>query len=176
MALPLNRRVRRLTAGDGGEDSVAMIKDVAAYILRAHGPMTAMKLQKLCYFSYAYHLAWEDRRLFPQRFEAWANGPVSPTLYACHRGRFQLSAGDIEGDPAALSHVEAESVDLVLEGLGDLTAHQLSAQTHAEGPWVSARSRARVAPMARSSEELTDEEVAEYFQALTASDASGEER
>ncbi|WP_433359512.1 Panacea domain-containing protein [Streptosporangium sp. CA-115845] len=35
-----------------------------------------MKLQKLCYYFYGYHLAWEERQLFPERFEAWANGPV----------------------------------------------------------------------------------------------------
>ncbi|NEA24568.1 type II toxin-antitoxin system antitoxin SocA domain-containing protein [Actinomadura bangladeshensis] len=155
---------------------MATIMDVAAYILGKRGPMTAMKLQKLCYFAYAYHLAWEDRRLFPQRFEAWANGPVSPALYACHRGRFQLAEGDIDGDPTALNATERESVDLVLEGLGELTAHQLSAQTHAEGPWVSARERARVAPMQRSTEELTDVEIMEFFQAVTAADANGQER
>ena len=60
---------------------MAHINDVAAYILDRRGPMTVMKLQKLCYYAYGYHLAWEGRRLFPERFEAWANGPVAPALY-----------------------------------------------------------------------------------------------
>jgi uncharacterized phage-associated protein len=87
--------------------------------------MTAMKLQKLCYYSYGYHLAWEERQLFPERFEAWANGPVSPVLYQAHRGRFQLQPGEIKGDDSTLDDDEKESVDLVIATYGDFTANQL---------------------------------------------------
>jgi hypothetical protein len=47
------------------EDPMAHVQDAAAYILHARGPMSAMKLQKLCYYAYGYHLAWESRQLFP---------------------------------------------------------------------------------------------------------------
>lgn len=151
---------------------MATINDVAAYILQQRGPMSAMKLQKLCFYAYGYHLAWEERRLFPERFEAWANGPVAPVLYRQHRGMFQLEAGSIDGNPNGLDEGEEESVDLVLEGLGDYSAHELSQMTHRDGPWVQARNRAHVAPMERSNEELTDEEIVEYFDALTAADAN----
>lgn len=151
------------------------IKDVAAYILQQRGPMTAMKLQKLCYYSYAYHLAWEERRLFPERFEAWANGPVSPVLYTCHRGRFQLEAGEIIGSGEPMDAGERESVDLVLEGLGDYSAHQLSTMTHAETPWVTARKRAGAQPLQSSNEELDDAEIFEFFDALTSAAANGQE-
>lgn len=147
------------------------VKDVAAYILRERGPMTAMKLQKLCYYSYGYHLAWEERLLFPERFEAWANGPVCPELYACHRGRLELDADAVPGNPAELDEGERESIDLVLAGLGDRTAYQLSVLTHREGPWVWARTRANAAPMERSNEPLDVAEIAEYFVSLSASDA-----
>lgn len=156
---------------EGGSGQMATIRDVAAYILQQAGPMTAMKLQKLCYFAYGYHLAWEERLLFPERFEAWANGPVAPELYKLHRGRFNLSENDIYGDPDALDEGERESIDIVLDGLGHADAHQLSTMTHRSGPWVHARTRARVAPMERSNEELLDDEILEHFEALAASDA-----
>lgn len=143
------------------------IKDVAAYILERQQTMTAMKLQKLCYFAYGYHLVWEERPLFAERFEAWANGPVSPALYSLHRGRFNLAPGDIPGDPTALDDGERESVDLVLEGLGGYSAHQLSTMTHQDGPWVNARERAHAQDLERSNEELRDDEIAEFFDALT---------
>jgi uncharacterized phage-associated protein len=76
--------------------------------------MTAMKLQKLCYYAYGYHLAWEGRELFPEHFEAWANGPVSPSLYKEHRGKLTVELGDIAGDAGSLDAGERESVDLVL--------------------------------------------------------------
>jgi uncharacterized phage-associated protein len=145
---------------------MATVHDVAAYILARAAPMSAMKLQKLCYFAYGYHLAWEDRQLFPERHQAWANGPVAPALYAHHRGRFQLDRDAIPGDPAALDDGERESVDLVLESLLVFSAQELSAMTHREGPWVSARQRAGVADLARSKEELLDEEIEDFFSAL----------
>ncbi|MEV4179961.1 type II toxin-antitoxin system antitoxin SocA domain-containing protein [Streptosporangium canum] len=154
---------------------MAHIYDVAAYILTKLGPMTAMKLQKLCYYSYGYHLAWEERQMFPERFEAWANGPVSPTLYAKHRGRFQLQGGDIAGDPNALDDGERESIDLVLASYGDFTANQLSQMTHAEKPWTFARERAGASPMERSAEPLTDEDMFEFFDAMVTAVSYGEE-
>ena len=146
---------------------MAHVQDVAAYILRERGPMTAMQVQKLCYYSYGYHLAWEGKRLFPERFQAWANGPVSPALYKRHRGRYTLQAGEIAGDPDALSDGERESVNLVLQAYGDLTAHQLSLMTHREPPWQAARLRARAGPMERSTVSLRDAEIYEYFDNLT---------
>lgn len=153
---------------------MASVCDVAAYILRAEGPMTAMKLQKLCYYSYGYHLAWEGVPLFRERFQAWANGPVSPALYRLHRGEFQLGNGDIPGDPATLSTGERESVDLVLEAYADLTAHQLSVMTHRERPWLAARRRAGVAPLERSTAQIHDDDVYEYFDALISSSGDAE--
>jgi uncharacterized phage-associated protein len=147
---------------------MARVHDIAAHILRQRGSMSAMKLQKLCYYAYGYHLAWEGRRLFPERFEAWANGPVCPALYRQHRGLFMLRDGDISGDPDALDDGESESVDLVLGAYGNLSAHQLSVATHREEPWLAARERGRAAPLERCTEELRDVEIAEFFEALTA--------
>ena len=69
---------------------MATVHDVAAYILEHHGPMTAMKLQKLVFtYSQAWSLVWDEQALFPERIEAWANGPVVPALYDQHRRRFR---------------------------------------------------------------------------------------
>ncbi|MCX4845971.1 Panacea domain-containing protein [Streptomyces sp. NBC_00893] len=145
---------------------MATVHDVAAYILVKAAPMSAMKLQKLCYFPYGYHLAWEDRPLFAERFEAWANGPVAPELYSKHRGRFELKRGDIEGDPAELDDQERESVDIVLENMRVYSAHELSEMTHRTGPWVEARGRAQAPDLVRSNEPLLDEDIADFFGAL----------
>jgi uncharacterized phage-associated protein len=139
------------------------------------GGMTAMKLQKLCYCSYGYHLAWEERSLFPELFEAWADGPVCPNLYRLHRGRFHLEPGELHGNSSALDGGESESVDLVLNAYGDFSAHQLSEMTHREPPWRRARRRAGVDDLDRSNEPLLDEDIFEYFDALSAVTADGPE-
>ena len=61
------------------------VYDVAQYILGKIGPLTTMKLQKLLYYSQAWSLVWDDKPLFAEEFEAWANGPVCRELYNMHK-------------------------------------------------------------------------------------------
>ena len=49
---------------------MASVLDVAAYILKRVGPITATKLQKLVYYSQAWHLVWEDEPLFGAALES----------------------------------------------------------------------------------------------------------
>lgn len=90
-------------------DAISVL-DVAAYILSQHGPMSHMKLQRLVYYSQAWHLVWEGTPLFPERIEAWANGPVVPVLYEALQGEFfvdtQLLA-DRLADPETQAKVKA---------------------------------------------------------------------
>lgn len=151
---------------------MAKIADVAAYILREAGPMTAMKLQKLCYYAQAWSLVWDGEALFNNRIEAWANGPVVVDLYQVHKGRFTLADGDIEGNPDALNIDEAATVDGVLMFYNDFTAHQLSELTHSEAPWRGARRLAGLQPMQRGSVEISHAAMAEYYDSLTVADES----
>ena len=53
---------------------MANVFDVAKYILNSvGGDISTMKLQKLCYYSQAWSLAWGET-LFNEDFEAWSNG------------------------------------------------------------------------------------------------------
>src|SRR5688572_7364401 len=93
------------------------VLDVAAYILEKLGPMTAMKLQKLVYYSQAWSLVWDEKPLFREKVEAWANGPVVRRLFDAHKGQFKVS--DVTGgDAERLSGTEKETVDAVLKYYG----------------------------------------------------------
>lgn len=142
---------------------MATVNDVAAYILSKAGRMTAMKLQKLAYYSHAWHLVWEERPLFDSRIEAWANGPVVVELYQQHRGQFVLESWN--GDPEVLDDGERSTIDVVLEYYGDKTAHQLSELTHRERPWQEARGGLPAG--ARSNAEITNGSLHEYYVGLT---------
>lgn len=113
--------------------------DVADYILQAHGAMSAMKLQKLVYYAQAWHLVWEDKELFSEDIQAWANGPVVPDLYDRHHGSFSLSPGFFKGDTSRLSPKSKDVIDRVLKFYGDKDAQWLSDLTHMEAPWKNAR-------------------------------------
>jgi uncharacterized phage-associated protein len=149
---------------------VAKVLDVAAYILSRRGPMTAMKLQKLVYYSQVWHLVWDEEPLFPERIEAWANGPVVPDLYRHHRQRLQLSIEDRPGggDPEALKPEEIQTIDVVLDYYGARSAHWLSELTHREMPWRRAREEAGLAEGERGKAEIPQAYMFEYYDGLTA--------
>ena len=114
--------------------------DVAAYILKKQGSMTAMKLQKLVYYSQAWSLVWDEKPLFDEEIQAWANGPVVPDLYDAHRGSFTVAHENFgRGKWSVLDEDERETVDAVLRTYGPMSAHELSELTHREKPWKSAR-------------------------------------
>ena len=144
-------------------DSKASAHDVAAYILRKSGPMSAMKLQKLVYYSQAWSLVWDDRPLFPERIEAWANGPVVPDLYVVHKGQFRLTDWT-NGDPGKLDSDATDTIDAVLAFYGGKNAQWLSDLTHREPPWKEARQGLQADE--RGSREISLATMSEYYSSL----------
>ncbi len=49
---------------------MASVFDVAQYILEKQGEMTAIKLQKLVYYSQAWSSVWDGEPLFPEKIRA----------------------------------------------------------------------------------------------------------
>ncbi|WP_455284438.1 Panacea domain-containing protein [Cupriavidus necator] len=144
---------------------MATVFDVAQYILAKRGSMSAMKLQKLTYYAQAWSLVWDEKPLFPERIEAWANGPVVRDLYDTHRGHYLVNDKIIgKGSPGALSQEEMETIDAVLDAYGDHSAQWLSDQTHTEAPWRQAR--AGLPENERGSREITHDGLAEYYSSL----------
>ncbi|BDR53129.1 hypothetical protein KIM372_10360 [Bombiscardovia nodaiensis] len=144
---------------------MANVGDVAKYILERGGGMTTMKLQKLCYYSQAWSLVWDEKPLFPEEIQAWANGPVCPELYHQHTGKFRVDADEIEGDSGKLSKDEKETVDAVLRFYGDMGAWELSSLTHKEDPWRAARGD--LPQGAWCDRPITDAAMSEYYSGLT---------
>lgn len=143
---------------------MARVNDVAAFILHECGSMTAMKLQKLVYYTQAWSLVWDEQPAFDSRIEAWANGPVSPVLYQLHRGCFRLNPGDIEGDLEEIDGDLRDTVLAVIEYYGDKSAQWLSDLTHREDPWVDARDG--LPDGVRGENEITHAAMAEYYSGL----------
>lgn len=118
---------------------MANVFDVAKYILEEKGTMSAMKLQKLCYYAQAWSLVWDDKPLFDEEFEAWANGPVCRELFFKTQGQYSVSARDETGGKGDLTENEKDTINQVLEHYGGHNAQWLSQLTHMEDPWNQAR-------------------------------------
>ncbi len=138
---------------------------VAGYLLSKLGELSTMKLQTLVYYIQAWSLVWDDRPLFSDRIEAWANGPVCPSLYASHRGKFSVTQKDFPYQVGSLTTDEAETVDAVIDYYGDRSAHWLSVQTHNEEPWIRARQGCQEGAICTA--EITHASMAEYYSAYT---------
>ncbi len=144
------------------------VADVARYILdklcTEDKSITAWKLQKLVYYSQAWSLVWDERKLFEERIEAWADGPVCPELYKLHQGKLDLYPKNIEGDPTNLDNTAIETIDAVLGFYGDKSGSYLRALTHLERPWLE--TRGDTLPGHRSNAEISWSIMAEYYGGL----------
>jgi len=99
--------------------------------------LTNLKLQKLLYYTQAWHLALKDQVLFSDAIEAWIHGPVVPSVFKRYRD-YRWTVIDCAATPIkdgnAISHIEA-----VLDRYGAYEATQLERLTHREEPWIMAR-------------------------------------
>ena len=143
---------------------MADVHDVAAALLAATGPESPMKLQKLLYYSQAWHLAGRGTALFDAPIEAWRRGPVVPEVYRRHVGLTEVHSWD-EGDPSGLSAAEREVVETVVERYGGFSRHELSEMAHEEEPWRSARGG--LPDSEPSSAPIPHEAMRRYFRRLT---------
>lgn len=147
------------------ESDMATVYDVAKYILNKMESTTTMKLEKLVYYCQAWSLAWDERPLFEEDFQAWANGPVCPALFAAHRGQFVVSKSLFsERKDYEFSEDELETMNAVLDYYGDKEPQWLSELIHKERPWKEARNG--IAPGEPSSNVITKESMQEYYGGL----------
>lgn len=146
--------------------------DVAAYILQKMGTMTTMKLQKLVYYSQAWSLVWDEKRLFEEDVEAWANGPVVRALFNFHRGMYEIASVPI-GNPNLLNQDQRDSVDAVLKYYGDKPSQWLIELTHMEDPWRDARKG--LPKLERGSRVIPLGAMADYYSSLLAEEDSEDE-
>jgi len=116
--------------------------DVAKYILSEIGEVSTMKLQKLCYYSLVEGLISPQQvAIFPNKFEAWANGPVCRDLWNVHKGLFYVDKKIISNDLLSRKEIPVaykKYTNAVLEKYGKMTGTELSELTHKEKPWRDA--------------------------------------
>lgn len=144
-------------------DCNASVLDVAAYILDKFGEISTMKLHKLVYYCQAWSLVWDEKPLFSEPIEAWANGPVVRDLFNYHKGYFQISKIEI-GQSGCLTENQKDTIDIVLNFYGDKSAQWLIDLTHMENPWLSARKG--LSSLERGRKTISLESMAEYYSSL----------
>lgn len=143
---------------------MANVFDTAKYILERMGELSTMKLQKLCYYSQAWSLVWDDTPLFNEDFEAWANGPVCPELFHKTQEQYSVNAEDENGGENDLTDNQKDTINRVIDHYGGHDAQWLSQLTHMEAPWNEARKG--IPAGAGCSNVISKESMAMYYGGL----------
>jgi uncharacterized phage-associated protein len=130
----------RCTMSEEGDLTEMRANDVASvFCARAGTTLTAMKLQKLLYYTQAWHLAVTDRPLFSDTMEAYQYGPVVPEVWRARWSWESRNPREQQIDSIQMDDLESDLIDLVLATYGSKTGDELSALTHEELPWLEAR-------------------------------------
>jgi len=142
---------------------------LANFILKHYGPMSHLKLQKLLYYCEAYHLAYFNRSIIDEEFQAWIHGPVCRRVYDEMKAESILYS-DIAFDNNSNPDYEIETnltsdqkqlLKDVLEILSTWTGFELETSTHKEAPWINARRG--FGPADRCDTNISKEEMKEFY-------------
>lgn len=117
---------------------MATIFDVAKYFL-SKDSMTHKKLQKLCYYGQAWHLALLDTPLVSEEFQAWIHGPVCPELYTEYKDYKWKPIAKNNDIITSVSKAGIEVLEEVWGIYGGFDGDELEYLTHIEEPWLKAR-------------------------------------
>ncbi|MDB5046983.1 MAG: phage-associated protein [Fibrobacteres bacterium] len=123
--------------------------DLAAYIVAKLGAMSHLKLQKLLYYCEAYHLAFFEKSIIKDEFQAWVHGPVSVKVWVALKDKANVHdflTVKADQKPALIKKIKDEVskeqlklIDDLLSAFGKKTSFELEALTHEEQPWIEAR-------------------------------------
>lgn len=137
--------------------------DVASYfIVLANKTGTTignLKLQKLVYYSQAWHLAIHGTPLFEEDFQAWVHGPVVPELFQKYKA-FGWQPIKENASPD-LSEDVLSFLNEVAEEYFACDAYELERMTQVEAPWNQARGDLQ--PDAPSNAAIEKEWMKEYY-------------
>jgi len=137
------------------------------------GSISHLKLQKLCYYTYGWWLAFKDGRLTEQGPQVWKLGPVFHPIYTAFSGNRASSIKELAPigpfDPASViandESDESRIVDWVWRRYGSYTGPKLSDMTHEKGtPWYKIASDNSF--MIPKFQEMPDNEIRPYFREL----------
>jgi len=151
---------------------MAKALDVAKYFIQLAqsedepDQLSHLRLQKLLYYAQGWSLALRKKPLFDDRIEAWAHGPVVPSVYPSFAayGYDFIPSDHFDLDEDALTDEECELIQAVWDSYKKFSATSLRAMTHQEPPWKKARGDCDHAE--KTNAEITQRAMKIYFTTL----------
>ncbi len=139
-----------------------------------HGDyLTNLKLQKLLYFSQAWHLAFYENPLFDDEIQAWVHGPVVPNIYRQFK-KYEWHPIDEQPAEPKLNDSLVSYLKEIVDYYGNYSAYELEKITHTSKPWLLARKD--LPDDAPSNEIISNESMRTYYQELMRQNGCEEEK
>lgn len=138
-------------------------KNIAEYFLSlvdddAEDLMSNLKIQKLVYYAQGFHLALYGELLFPEPIEAWAHGPVVPSLYHEYKGYgTHVIPRPMDIDFSIYEESVKDLLNEVYYVYGQYSPWKLRSLTHEEPPWINAE---------KQGTEISHDSMKQYFKTL----------
>lgn len=125
--------------------------------------ITHLKVQKLIYYAQGWAIAHLGKPLFEESLQAWAHGPVAPSVW----NYFREARYEALPEQRVTKRI-ASDVSLLLASVNDkygtYPAKRLERMTHAERPWKNARKD--LPPEARGNGVISHDDIVSYFQSI----------
>ena len=129
--------------------------------------ITHLKLQKLLFYVQAWGMVLANKSFFSEKFQAWAHGPVLPSVYKnLKQHGFNNIAGEIIANDVNFTPSAKDVLNQVWDTYGELSAKHLERLTHQELPWIEARGG--ISPEARSETEISPDTIFYFYSKLQA--------
>jgi uncharacterized phage-associated protein len=153
---------------------MATIFQISDYIIfrsktEGNSDLSALKHQKLLYYTQAWYLAFNGVPIFEEDFQAWIHGPVNREIYEMYKENkylySEMNLDDIK-DPNVTESLTDDikmHIDTILESYAKFSATQLEIMTHQEDPWIEARKG--FAPNQRCENVIKNETMQKYYAA-----------
>lgn len=118
-------------------------------------------VQRLVYFAQAWFLANTGRALFEDEFEAWATGPVAPSVFE----RFEHAAFEhipFIDNVRSITDNKLECLEAIQERYGFYKAKKLDELSQESGgPWE--KTRGKLAPEVRCNSVITKDAMKRFY-------------
>ncbi len=140
--------------------------DVAKWFINATDreagdDITHLKVQKLVYYAQGWALASFSKALFREDMEAWAHGPVAPSVWEQFKD-CGWSSLPVQKLTRRISPPHMSLLSAVNEKYGIFSAKKLEAMTHNEMPWI--RARGNLSLHARCTNSIKQSDMKAFFE------------
>lgn len=111
------------------------------FLTQAHrkgDTITNLKLQKLLYYAQGWHLVKFRAPLFSDKIEAWAFGPVIPSVFKVYKDScFLPIEGKLHEQEKKFTKSQLVFLDKIYQNFMPYTTKQLTHMTQLEEPWLA---------------------------------------